>query len=543
MKKFSFLIFLPLLVLCSKHDKKDVLATIGKTSIDRNDYEFFAKARKYYPTEFCEEFPAFRNTISHLVETQAMFQKASSSLKNSIKNSKDWQWKKNFYSAQIFMMENLIPNMGATEDQINKYYDKHKESFKKTVKVDSTRDSSFYQPLNEVKDTIVQILFTEKFPPDSAFISKIDKEDSARINNFWFSSNKRNAPDFFMKEFFREKFQKAYPDSINEIYGDNKIITPEDREVILSWIRPEYRQQYENDKGTKRLVEFLLQWKLFSEKANQFAFTSSPEFKNVMNWAWKIEVVNEFVKKEILPQADKGLSIDTSIVPYLIYDESNSVVAKIDSSTLSNKISSLLSIQKKLKVDSLIHEIRKEQQVKFLQNDLKDNMDQDPIVLLKQADSLRDTGAVEEAEKLYLTLAHDFKFYPEGKNAQYELAKLQTERQAYSSAIENYRNFLLSCPDPKKKSITFFMIGFIYDEYMDKSELAEVNYKWVLKNDPECELADDAEFMMLHLGEPMNSVEELQAQTMRQNRKVDSFEEAALQEAISTDSTESLAKK
>ena len=85
------------------------------------------------------------------------------------------------------------------------------------------------------------------------------------------------------------------------------------------------------------------------------------------------------------------------------------------------------------------------------------------------------------------------------------------------------------------------MIGFIYDEYMDKSELAEVNYKWVLNNDPECELADDAEFMMLHLGEPMNSVEELQAQTMRQNRKVESFEETALKDG--TDSSEPLAKK
>lgn len=543
MKKITILVLLPLLVLCSKQDKKDALAVIGKTFIDRTDYEVFSKARKYYPTEFCEEFPAFRSTISHLVETQAIFQKAGSSHKNSIKNSRDWQWKKTFYSAQIFMMDNLFPNMGATEDQIKNYYDTHKENFKKTVMIDSTRDSSFFKPLNEVKDTIIQVLFTEKFPPDSSFISKIDKEDSSRINDIWFSSNKRNAPDFFMKEFFKEKYQKSYPDSISEIYGENKIITPEDREIILSWIRPEYRQQYENDKGTRRLVEFLLQWKLFSEKANQFAFTSTPEFKNVMNWAWKMEVANEYVKKEIIPQSNKDLTIDSSIVPYIINDESNSVVANIDSSILSNKISVLLNNQKKLKVDSLIHEIRKEKGVKFLQSDLKDNLDQDPVALIKQADSLRDTGAVEEAEKLYTTLTNDFRFYPEGKNAQYELAKIQTERQSYSSAIENYRNFLLSCPDPKKKSITFFMIGFIYDEYMDKSELAEVNYKWVLNNDPECELADDAEFMMLHLGEPMNSVEELQAQTMRQNRKVDSFEETALQETSPADSAESLAKK
>lgn len=543
MKRFSILALLPILLLCSKQDTKDALAVIGKTTIDHNDYEVFSKVRKYYPTELCDEFPGYRSMISHIVETEAIFQKAKNFPKDAIKNSNDWQWKKNFYAAQIFMMENLIPNMGATENQIKTYYNAHKEDFKKSVKVDSTRDSTFYQPLTEVQDTIVQILFVQKFPPDSSFKSKIDPQDSANINNIWFSSNKRNAPDFFMKAFFKEKYQKDFPDSTNEIYGDGKIITKEDMNTILSWIRPEYREQYENEKGAKRLVEFLLQWKLFAEKANQVAFTSSAAFKKVMDWAWKVEVANEYVIKEILPQAQKSLSVDTNMVPYLIHDEANSIVSVIDSSVLNNRISALLNNQKKLKVDSLIYEIRKENGARFLQNDLKDSKDLDPVALLKQADSLRDTGFVEDAEKIYNTLTNEFLFSQQGKDAQYELAKILTERQSYSSAITNYRNYLLSSPDTKKKSITFFMIGFIYDEYMDKSELAEVNYKWVLKNDPECELADDAEFMMLHLGEPMNSVEELQAQTLRQNRKVDSFEEAAVQEASTSNAAEPMAKK
>ena len=83
-------------------------------------------------------------------------------------------------------------------------------------------------------------------------------------------------------------------------------------------------------------------------------------------------------------------------------------------------------------MDSLIYEIRKEKQVKFLQNDLKDYLDQDPVTLLRQADSLRDTGSVEEATKIYTTLANDFRFSTEGKNALYELAKIQTERQSYT---------------------------------------------------------------------------------------------------------------
>ena len=69
-----------------------------------------------------------------------------------------------------------------------------------------------------------------------------------------------------------------------------------------------------------------------------------------------------------------------------------------------------------------------------------------------------------------------------------------------------------------------FMIGFIYDEYCNKPEMAEANYRRVLKNAPGCELADDAEFMMLHLGEQMASVNKLQAEVKRQGKKVEAPE-------------------
>jgi hypothetical protein len=64
--------------------------------------------------------------------------------------------------------------------------------------------------------------------------------------------------------------------------------------------------------------------------------------------------------------------------------------------------------------------------------------------------------------------------------------------------------------------------------------MAEVNYKWVLKNAPDCELADDAEFMMLHLGEQMSSVEELQAEVKRQGKKVEASEPEAEGLAVDT---------
>lgn len=526
MRRLFAISLVPLLLLCSKQDTQNTLATVGKSSIDRASYDAFLKVRKYYPTDLYQYFPGYRSVISYLVETEAIFQNAKQDIpKNTIQNSNDWKWKKTFYAGQIFLMEYLSQNMGSSESEIKNYYTSHKELFKKAVTDSTQKDSVSYRDLDEVRDTIVEILFLQKYPVDSAFASNSANMEKDKIDRNWFFNCKRNSNNFFMKAYYKEKFQKQYPDSINEIYGENKTITPSDMDVIISWIRPEYREQYKNSEGTRRLVEFLLQWKLFSEKAQQVGFTSTPSFKAIMDWAWKVEFTNEYMKNKVDPIINTSSYIDSSIIPYAIYDERGRVSSNLDSTILKDKIKSLYENQKYLKADSIVFQIRKSVGVQFLQNDLRDSKDQDPIALIKQADSLRDTGSIDEAEKIYSTLTKEFAFTNEGKQAFYELAKIQTEHQRYSAAINSYRNFLLSGVDEKKKSITFFMIGFIYDEYLDKSDLAETNYKWVLKNDPQCELADDAEFMMLHLGEPMNSVEELQAQTIRQNRKIETFEE------------------
>lgn len=538
MKRCSLFLLLSLFVLCTKQDKKDILAIVGKTPISRDAYEAFSKVRKYYPTDFNQYFPANRSNISHMVETEALFSKAKQDAKGTIQSSKDWQWKKTYYSGQIFMSEYLAQNMGSTEEELKQFYENNKETFKKIIKAtDSTKqDSVVFKEFTDCRDTITEILFLKKYPPDSSFLKDVDEQNKDYKIRSWFFQNQRNFPNFFMKAYYKEKYQKPFPDSINEVYGEGKIITDSDINVILSWVRPDFRSKYESEEGKKRLVEFLLQWKLFSDKAKEAAFTSKPAFKNIMEWAWKIEVANEYMKNKIEPIAKSAYYIDTSMIPYAIFDERAIVIQDLDSASINGKITSLIENQTYLKVDSMIFQIRSSVGVKFLQNDLKDSKDEDPVLISRQADSLRDTGLVEMAEKKYLTLTQEFPFTPEGKTARYELAKIQTERQLYTSAINNYRNFLLTCNDQQKKSVTFFMIGFIYDEYMNRSDLAEVNYKWVLKNDPQCELADDAEFMLLHLDEPMNSVEELQAQTLRQNRKVESFEDAAMPEAEKTSS-------
>jgi hypothetical protein len=118
-------------------------------------------------------------------------------------------------------------------------------------------------------------------------------------------------------------------------------------------------------------------------------------------------------------------------------------------------------------------------------------------------------------------LVRSFPFTDQGKQAFSELAKIQTENGQYRDAIQNYRHLLLWGTDKTKQCNTFFMIGFIYDEYLDKPDMAEANYRWVLKYTPDCDLSDDAEFMVQHLDEPLTSVEELRDEAVRQGRNVD----------------------
>ena len=528
-----FLMVLSIFVFCNKQDQKNDLVQIGSSTINRDQFESYRKILRMYPSPLNPYFPGQRPIVSSMVETEAIYSKAKWDFsKGGIRSSADWKWKKMYYPAQVFVMEPVYKNLGFIDKEIEQYYKTHLDSFKTVVKADSTKkDTTVYRPLSEVSSGISELLFLKKYQPDSAFLARYGDSipDSKIVNGDWLQAVKGNLPDFLMRKYYEAKYNKAYPDSISEIFGKGKAITQEDMDVILTWVPQDRKAFYENPQGKKELVEWLLKWKLFSEKAKEVGLTSDPAVKSLMDWAWKIEVANEYVKNRLVPIATTSATIDSDMVLYSIYDANGIKETEPDSLAVKNKIEELINGETGSKIDSIIYNIREKVGVKFLQNDIKDEKDVSPLTLMSNADSLRDTGKVDEAERIYSTLSREFAFSPEGKNALVELAKIQTEHQLYNQAVTNYRKYLLSGVDQTRKCNTFFMIGFIYDEYLDKPELAEVNYKWVLKNAPDCELADDAEFMMLHLSEPMSSVEELQAEAIRQGRKVEPLEEDTLE--------------
>lgn len=523
------LVVLPvLLIFCAKQSTSDSLAKVGNTIITKENFESVNKIMRIYPTKLSEHFPAQRSIITYMVESEVLFSKASSDLKNKIEKSTDWQWKKRYYPAQTFLIEYLATNLGFTEEQLTAYYDTHKDLGIVTVKaIDTTKkDSVYYKPLNEIKERVVNALFLEKNKPDSAFMKTFGDSLPPQqvINDQWTSHVRNTLPAFFMKKYYKETYGVSYPDSLKDVFGKGKAITPEDLDVILSWVPEERRGYYSNAEGKKELVEWLLKWKLFAQQVIKEGLDKKGPFKNMAEWSWKLEVANKYVAQKIEPKLVPSIKIDTQMVKYAVCDESGKADFNIDSAQLNRKIAFFRNQMINQKLDSAIYVMRKSAGVKFFQDDWKDNRVQDPVKLMTQADSLRDSAKTEEAERIYSSLSNEFSFLPEGKKATIELAKIQTERQQYYQAITNYRKALVWGSDKDKLCNTFFMIGFIYDEYLDKPELAEINYKYVLKSTPGCELTDDAEFMMLHLGEPMSSVEELQAEASRQGRKIDNTE-------------------
>jgi outer membrane protein assembly factor BamD (BamD/ComL family) len=513
---------------CSNQKKpSDPILKIGSKTLTKDDFEGYRKAMRYYPSKLSDYFPDNGSEITRLIEIEVLSSKASQ-IKSKIMSSKDWEWKQKFFPAQMYLIDYLPKTLDFTEQELKAYYNQNTGKFKTTVKVDTTgRDSSYVMAFEDVKSQIVDDMFYAKYPPDSAFLSRFSQvpNDTATIKNEWIYSIRSRIPEYFMKHFYEKDYGKPYPDSISEVYGDGKIITPQDFDVILSWIPESRRKPYMNPQGNKELVEWLLKWKLFSKRAEAAGVTSEPFFHNVMDWALKICVVDSYMGTEVGNVIPKEFPVDSEMIRFAVYDDAYSVTESASPEDIASKIAEFQKTCQTIFYDSMMYTLRSKSKVTFLQSDFRDERDQDPVALQHKADSLRDTGAVDQAQNLYQTLSEDFLFCKEGRNALVELAKLQTEKQSYVQAILNYRKYLLLTSDDEKRCNTFFMIGFIYDEHLNKPEKAERNYKWILKNARSCELADDAEFMVLHLDEPMSSVEELRAEALRQGRKIESFED------------------
>jgi tetratricopeptide (TPR) repeat protein len=287
----------------------------------------------------------------------------------------------------------------------------------------------------------------------------------------------------------------------------------------MNWIAPESRQANKPADKQRFLVEWLLKWKLFSEEAQKFGYQKRVDVVKITEWAYKFTTAFNYINTNIIVRYKSAVKIDTSLCYYEYWDRSSVAPGiKPDSASLREIVASDRDSKAQVVFDEYIYQLRTKAGVNFLAGEYVDGKIKDPKEMAKTADSLFAAGTSKDAEKIYRELVDNFPFTTYGQNALVELAKILTENESYSDAVSNYRRYLLLSSEPDRQCNIFFMIGFVYGEYLSRPEIAEAHYKWILKNAPACELADDAEFMYLHLDEPMIGVDELQGEAKRQGK-------------------------
>jgi len=89
-----------------------------------------------------------------------------------------------------------------------------------------------------------------------------------------------------------------------------------------------------------------------------------------------------------------------------------------------------------------------------------------------------------------------------GSNSKKTEEELYTEAQDYSekgdfqSAIKIYKEILKLYPDSPRAYKAQFLIGFVYSENLKDYKKARENYRMMIEKYPECDLADDAQYML-----------------------------------------------
>jgi outer membrane protein assembly factor BamD (BamD/ComL family) len=78
----------------------------------------------------------------------------------------------------------------------------------------------------------------------------------------------------------------------------------------------------------------------------------------------------------------------------------------------------------------------------------------------------------------------------------YTDAQNHSEDGNFESAIDTYESILELYPDSPRAYKAQFLIGFVYSENLKDQPKAKENYLKVIDNYPECDLADDARYMI-----------------------------------------------
>ncbi len=89
----------------------------------------------------------------------------------------------------------------------------------------------------------------------------------------------------------------------------------------------------------------------------------------------------------------------------------------------------------------------------------------------------------------------------------FSLAQQAENEQNFQKAIDFYKLLLRKYPNHEHNYKAQFMIGFIYSEELKDYNKAKEAMQAVVDKYPDCDLADDARWMLEHMGEDLENIE------------------------------------
>jgi len=89
----------------------------------------------------------------------------------------------------------------------------------------------------------------------------------------------------------------------------------------------------------------------------------------------------------------------------------------------------------------------------------------------------------------------------------FNLAQQAENEGDFQKAVDFYTMLLKKYPHNEHNYKAQFMIGFIYSEEVKDYEKAKVAMQKVIDNYPDCDLADDALWMLEHMGESLEHMQ------------------------------------
>ncbi|KPL19966.1 MAG: hypothetical protein AMJ92_00445 [candidate division Zixibacteria bacterium SM23_81] len=89
----------------------------------------------------------------------------------------------------------------------------------------------------------------------------------------------------------------------------------------------------------------------------------------------------------------------------------------------------------------------------------------------------------------------------------FNLAQKAENEGDFEEAIDFYTMLLNKYPQNEHNYKAQFMVGFIYSEELKDYDKAKVAMQKVIDDYPDCDLADDARWMLEHMGENLEQME------------------------------------